>query len=170
MTAEGVPQVQPTPQPQADPSTMNWPEMNAMMTARIRGTDPQPYIEGQHVLRVVEHRGRTTGQPRYVPIAVTQLDGHRYVCSPNRQRDWARNLLASAECTIERDAPSHYRAVLVNADEAVNVVSTYLGNIVRRSGTGGGNFWPFPKDASPEEIRRHTDVIAVFRLEPTASR
>lgn len=162
--------MQSTPQTQSGPDKMNWPEINATMAARIRGTDPQPYVEGQHVLRVVEHRGRTTGQPRYVPIAVTQLDGQRYVCSPNRQRDWARNLLASGECRIERDEPDHYQAVLVDADEAVNVVSTYLGNIVRRSGAGGHNFWPFPKDASPEEIRRHTDVIAVFRLEPTAGR
>jgi hypothetical protein len=136
-------------------------ERNQLMMGKIRADEPKPYAEGRYVLRVVSVPGRTSGEPRPWPIAITQFNGHRYVCAPNRQRDWVRNLLATGRCDIERDdVPAHW-AVLIEGDEAARVVATYLGVLSRPS-----TMWPFPADAPASEIREHTHEIAVFRLEP----
>jgi hypothetical protein len=138
-------------------------ERNQLMMGKIRADEPKPYEEGRYVLRVVSAPGRTSGEPRPWPIAITQLDGHRYVCAPNRQRDWVRNLLAAGRCDIEREEVSAHQAVLVEGDEAATVVATYLGALGRPS-----TLWPFAADAPASEIREHTHEIAVFRLEPVA--
>lgn len=144
-------------------------QRNAMMIDRIRSGEVQPYVEGDHVLRILHMPGRRTGLPRTTPIAVTQLDGQRYVCSPNRSRDWTANLLAAGECRIEQDPDVVYRAELLEDEQAATVAHTYLSNVVRneqRRGTSGGNMWPFPKDAPPSVIREHLTEIAIIRLTP----
>jgi len=143
---------------------MSQREMNAMAIARIRDTDPQPYVDGSHVLRVVTIRGRATGESRAAPIAITQIGDRRYLCSPSRRRDWARNLTAAGRCHVEGDDPGDYRATRVDGDEATTALHTYLSNVVRLRGTGGPNMWPFPKDAPAGAIRDHLDHVAVFRL------
>ena len=60
-------------------------ERASLMLARIRSAEPEPYREGGYVLRVLSAPGRRTGQPRAWVIAVVQLDGERYVCSPDRK-------------------------------------------------------------------------------------
>jgi hypothetical protein len=136
-------------------------EINSMMIARIRGATAQPYTEGEHVLRVVHVTGRASGTDRPFPIAVTQRDGRRYVCAPNRQRDWVRNLLAAGECRIEGDPADRYRTVLVeDADEAAATIALYLGGLDRQT-----TMWPFAPGAPVETIRRYADEVAVFRLE-----
>ncbi|WHT16666.1 nitroreductase family deazaflavin-dependent oxidoreductase [Crossiella sp. CA-258035] len=137
-------------------------ERNAMMIAKIRETEPQPCTEGRHVLRVLCVPGRRTGTPREVPLAVTQLDGQRYVCSPSRRRDWTANLLAAGACRIEQDPGRTYRAELVETDIGATVLATYLGNVR----PGGANMWPFPKDAPASVIREHLTEVAVIRLIP----
>jgi hypothetical protein len=143
---------------------MSQREMNALAIARIREIEAQPYVDGSHVLRIVTIRGRVSGEPRPVPIAITKIGDRRYLCSPSRSRDWASNLIAAGRCTVEGDDPGDYRATRVDGDEAVTALHTYLGNVVRLRGTGGPNMWPFPKDAPAEEIREHLDQVAVFRL------
>jgi hypothetical protein len=124
---------------------------------------PQPYREGSYVLRVVQVPGRTSGQPRTFPIAVTQLSGQRYLCAPDRDRDWVRNLLAAGSCQVERDPVANHHAVLVDAEEATAAVATYLRKLDRPT-----TLWPFPADAPVTQIREHADRLAVFRLEPAA--
>jgi hypothetical protein len=138
--------------------------INATMAARIRAAAPQPYAEGSYVLRVVQVRGRNSGEPRAFPIAVTQLGGRRYLCAPNRGRDWVRNLLAARRCLIERDPVQEHRAVLVDGDEAAPVIATYLRKLDRPT-----TLWPFPPEAPVEQIRAHADQLAVFRLEPVSA-
>ncbi|MBP2477636.1 hypothetical protein JOF53_006508 [Crossiella equi] len=147
-------------------------ERNAMMIEKIRTGEVQSYVEGDHVLRVLQATGRRTGIPRTTPIAVTQLDGERYVCSPNRQRDWTANLLAAGECQIEQEPGTTFRVELLEDERAVSVIRTYLSNVRRneeRRGTSGPNMWPFPKDAEPAEIREHLGTVAIIRLVPIAA-
>lgn len=134
-------------------------ERNQAMAARIRSGDLAPYTEGGYVLRVLSTPGRVTGEPRSWPIAVVQLDGRRYVCGPNRQRDWVRNLLASGWCTVEGDEPERQSAALAEDDDAARAVAAYLGALGRPS-----SMWPFPSDAPATVIREHITEIAVFRL------
>ncbi len=47
-------------------------------------------------------RGRKSGQPRTVPIAIIEQGGKRYVGSPYGIVDWVRNLRAAGEATLTR--------------------------------------------------------------------
>jgi hypothetical protein len=137
-------------------------ERNQFMIARIRSADPpDPYREGGYVLRVLSVPGRSTGEPRSWPIAVVQRQGQRYVCAPNRRRDWVRNLLAAGSCTVEGDDPARQAATLSEDDDAAQAVSVYLAALGRPS-----TMWPFPSDSPAATIREHLDEIAVFRLTP----
>jgi hypothetical protein len=137
-------------------------ERNQFMIARIRSADaPDPYREGGYVLRVLTVPGRVTGQPRSWPIAVVQLLGERYVCGPNRRRDWVRNLLKAGWCTVEGDDPARRTATLTEDEDAAGAVAAYLGALGRASAE-----WPFPSDAPASTIRMHLNEIAVFRLTP----
>ncbi|GGM81274.1 hypothetical protein GCM10012275_59920 [Longimycelium tulufanense] len=147
-----------------NPAQMSHAEIsafNAQMADKIRQTPVQPYTEGRHVLRILHILGRATGQDRQTPLAVTQFDGHRYVCAPNRSRDWVRNLLAAGSCHIEGDPVPEHAATLIESDDAAVILAIYLGNVAQPS-----SFWPFPPGAPIEEIRRHTGSTAVFRLTP----
>jgi deazaflavin-dependent oxidoreductase (nitroreductase family) len=137
-------------------------ERNQFMITRIRSAEaPDPYREGGYVLRVLTVSGRVTGQPRSWPIAVVRSRGQRYLCAPNRRRDWVRNLLAAGWCTVEGDAPARQTATLAEDDDAAGAVAAYLGALGRAS-----TEWPFPSDAAASTIRKHLSEIAVFRLTP----
>ena len=45
-------------------------------------------------------RGRSTGQPRTAPIAITELDGRRYVAGAYGDVNWTRNLRAAGEADV----------------------------------------------------------------------
>ncbi|MGH3247326.1 MAG: hypothetical protein ACRDOI_14110 [Trebonia sp.] len=135
-------------------------ERNQGMIARLRSADaPDPYREGGYVLRVLGVPGRVSGQPRSWPIAVVQSLGQRYICAPNRQRDWVRNVLAAGWCTVEGDNPARQTATLSEDDDAARAVAAYLGALGRASA-----MWPFPSDAPVATIQHHLGQIAVFRL------
>jgi hypothetical protein len=138
-------------------------DRNRFMMDKIRADGPAPYQEGRYVLRILSVPGRTSGEPRPVPIAVPLVAGERYLCAPNRRRDWVRNLLAAGACEIEGDPVARHRAVLVEDDAAANAVRTYLSALSRPSAE-----WPFPSDAPTSEIVKHVTEIAVFRLDPVA--
>ena len=137
-------------------------ERNQFMIAKIRSAEaPAPYREGGYVLRVLGVPGRVTGRPHSWPIAVVQHAGQRYLCAPNRRRDWARNLLAAGWCTLEGDDPARQAATLTEDDGAAQAVAAYLGALGRTSPE-----WPFPGGAPAAVIRQHLNEIAVFQLTP----
>src|SRR5690349_11263378 len=47
-------------------------------------------------------RGRKSGQPRTVAIALIEQNGNRYVASPYGIVDWVRNLRTAGEATLTR--------------------------------------------------------------------
>jgi hypothetical protein len=131
------------------------------MIDKIRADGPAPYQEGRYVLRVMSVPGRRTGEARSVPIAIPTVAGGRYLCAPNRRRDWVLNLLAAGECELEGDPAPRHRALLVEDDTAAAAVHAYLSGLGRTSGE-----WPFPSGAPVTEIAGHVKEFAVFRLEP----
>lgn len=144
-----------------NPSNRSTREANQFMINKIRSDRPAPYHEGKYVLRVVSVPGRKSGKPRPLPIAISTVAGDRYLCAPNRRRDWVRNLLAAGECEVEADPAPRYRAALVENGTAAIVVHTYLSALGRTAPD-----WPFPSGASVSEITPYATEIAVFRLEP----
>src|ERR671922_1733352 len=47
--------------------------------------------------RVLEVRGRKTGEPRRTPVNLLVLDGTRYLVAPRGHTQWVRNLRVSGE-------------------------------------------------------------------------
>ena len=47
--------------------------------------------------RVLEVRGRKTGEPRETPVNVLTLDGIRYLVAPRGHTQWVRNLRVAGE-------------------------------------------------------------------------
>ncbi|MEU6035981.1 hypothetical protein ABZ801_11275 [Actinomadura sp. NPDC047616] len=140
-------------------------EAAAAMLEQLRARKPEPYREHRPVPRVIDVVGRRTGLSRPFGVNVTAVDGHLYVCSSTRARDWVRNMLAAGRCRVERDGPdgedTERRAVLVEGHQAARVLSIYL----RQSGYQDPSL-PFAPDAPVEEIQRHVHQTAVLRLDP----
>jgi deazaflavin-dependent oxidoreductase (nitroreductase family) len=117
---------------------------------------------------VIDVVGRRSGEPRPFGVNVTQIDGHLYICSATRERDWVRNLLAVGRCRIERDRPDgeHVECdpVMVEGREAARALATYLPQVGYRD-----PHLPFEPEAPLDEIERYVDKTAVFRLDPIAT-
>ena len=45
-------------------------------------------------------RGRSSGEPRTAPVAIAEIDGHRYVIGAYGEAHWVRNLRAAREGEI----------------------------------------------------------------------
>jgi deazaflavin-dependent oxidoreductase (nitroreductase family) len=78
--------------------------------------------------RVLEVRGRVSGEPRRVPVNLLELDGRRYLVSARGQGEWVRNVRAAdGELTLVRGRRrEELRAVeLADADKPT-VLRAYL--------------------------------------------
>ena len=77
-------------------------------------------------------RGRRSGEPRTVPVAVTEADGRRFVIGAYGDVHWVRNLRAAGRGELVLDGrPTPVRAVELDRAEAEwfyrDVVGPYLG-------------------------------------------
>src|SRR5437762_7088114 len=68
---------------------------------------------GNYPMYLLTVRGRKSGQPRTVALAIIERNGKRYVGSPYGIVDWVRNLRAAGEAILTRGR----RAETVNAIE-----------------------------------------------------
>src|SRR6266566_1533327 len=59
-------------------------------------------VFGNYPMYLLTVRGRKSGQPRTVPVAIIRRNGKRYVGSPYGIVDWVRNLRAAEEATLTR--------------------------------------------------------------------
>jgi F420H(2)-dependent quinone reductase len=146
-------------------SAQEYRESNRRMADSILAAEPAPYTDGGYVRRVLEVRGRVSGQTHLVPIAVISLAGSRYVVSPVRQRNWVQNLLADPFCTVRsRDTREPARATLLDdTGRVAEVVSTYIA--LMNAPWAVAQF-PFPADAGRAQIEAAAASVAVFRLDP----
>lgn len=142
--------------------------MNAEMTAKLIDTPAEPPPEGGYALRVVETRGRRSGEPRRVPLAVVARDGAHYLVSPVRDRDWVENLLAAPECALlSGGRREERRAEPAGGPEAAEVVAAYLAAM---SVPWAIRAFPVAQDATPAQILEHLPGMAVFRLSTVDAR
>jgi hypothetical protein len=136
--------------------------MNAEMAAKLSDAPAETPPEGGYALRVVETRGRSTGAPQPVPLAVVARSGRHYLVSPVRDRDWVANLAGTPECALLSAAGrQECRAEPVGGAEAVGVVATYLAAMAVPWAIKA---FPVARDATPAQIREHLPDMAVFRL------
>jgi len=125
---------------------------------KLRG----PYIFfGNYPMYLLTVRGRKSGLPRTVSIAMIERNGKRYVGSVYGIVDWVRNLRAAGEAILTRGRRS----------ETINVRELPTGEaaLVLREEIKGGN--PFARsygvtaDSSLEEFERAVLTHPVFVFE-----
>ncbi len=116
---------------------------------------------GNYPMYLLTVRGRKSGLPRTVPIAIWERNGKRYVGSVYGIVDWVRNLRAAGEATLTRGRRS----------ETVNVIALPQGEaaLVLREDVKGGNpfarYYGVTADSSLEDFERAVLTHPVFLLE-----
>jgi deazaflavin-dependent oxidoreductase (nitroreductase family) len=112
--------------------------------------------------RVLEVRGRTTGEPRRNPINPLSLDGARYLVAPRGQTQWVRNLRArgSGRLLLGRRAED-FAAVELTDDEKPPILREYLRRWKWEVGAFFGGVGP---DSSDDELRRIAPDHPIFRI------
>ena len=71
--------------------------------------------------------GRSSGQPRTFPVAVSPIDGRQYVIGAYGDVNWTRNLRAAGEATIHQGgADAHVTAHELSPDEATRFYGELL--------------------------------------------
>jgi deazaflavin-dependent oxidoreductase (nitroreductase family) len=114
--------------------------------------------------RVLEVRGRKTGEPRRTPVNLLALDGADYLVAPRGHTQWVRNLRAQGEgrLLLGRRA-QRFGAVEVPEDERPPILRAYL----RRWKWEVGQFFDgVGPDSTDEELRRIAGDHPIFRLGP----
>src|SRR5438045_4427011 len=82
---------------------------------------------GNYPMYLLTVRGRKSGQPRTVAIAIMQRNGKRYVGSPYGIVDWVRNLRAAGEAMLTRGRRSEtIRATELPPNEAALIIREEL--------------------------------------------
>lgn len=78
--------------------------------------------------RVLEVPGRTSGEPRRVPVNLLTYDGQQYLVSPRGHGQWVRNVRANGgrlDLLLGRRRTHHVAHELADADK-VDVLRAYL--------------------------------------------
>jgi deazaflavin-dependent oxidoreductase (nitroreductase family) len=139
---------------------------NVLTTSLLRAGVPlvgPGLVIGRNPMYLLTVRGRKSGRPHTVPIAVIERDGKRYVGSPYGIVDWVRNLRARGVATLTRRRHSE----MVTARELPLDVAA----LVLQADTKGGN--PFARnygvtaDSPFEAFERAVVSHPLFVLERT---
>jgi deazaflavin-dependent oxidoreductase (nitroreductase family) len=112
--------------------------------------------------RILEVRGRKTGEPRQTPVNLLTVDGTRYLVAPRGHTQWVRNLRASGEGRLllgRRAEP--FTATELADDEKPPLLREYLK---RWKWEVGAFFAGVGPDASDEELRRIAPDHPIFRI------
>jgi deazaflavin-dependent oxidoreductase (nitroreductase family) len=116
--------------------------------------------------RVLEVRGRTSGQWRRTPVNLLTLDGERYLVAPRGETQWARNLRVSGEGRLLVGKRSEsFTATELGDDEKAPVLRAYLKRWKFEVGVFFDGVGP---DSSEEELRGASPKHPVFRLARSA--
>ena len=113
--------------------------------------------------RVLEVRGRRSGQPQRVPVNLLTLDGRKYLVSARGEGQWVRNVRAASgqlDLLVGRRR-EHWQARELALDEKVPVVRAYLE---RWKAEVGMFFEGVGPRSSDEEIRAIGDKHPAFEL------
>ncbi len=112
--------------------------------------------------RVLEVRGRKSGEPRRTPVNLLNYEGGRYLVAPRGRTQWVRNLRASGEGRLwlgRRSEP--FTATELPDEEKPPLLRAYLKRWKVEVGVFFGGVGP---DSSDEDLRRIAPDHPVFRL------
>jgi deazaflavin-dependent oxidoreductase (nitroreductase family) len=157
-------------------------------TTSSRGAEPTPPMPGRYVApdvltrrlvnplvawltrrgisvwgsRVLEVRGRRSGEWRTTPVNLLDVDGATFLVSPRGETQWARNLRAAGGGRLRLGRrTSTFTAVELTGPERVRILRPYL----RRWGWEVGRFFEgVDADASDAELLAVADRHPVFAV------
>jgi deazaflavin-dependent oxidoreductase (nitroreductase family) len=113
--------------------------------------------------RVLEVRGRTTGEWRRTPVNPLDFEGARYLVAPRGTTHWVKNLRANPEGRLlvgRRTEP--FAAVEVPDEKKEPLLRAYLKRWKWEVGVFFGGVGP---DSTAEELARIAPDHPVFRVE-----
>jgi deazaflavin-dependent oxidoreductase (nitroreductase family) len=114
--------------------------------------------------RVLEVRGRRSGEPRRNPVNLLTVDGRRYLVAPRGHTQWVRNLRVSGEGRLllgRKVEP--FTATELTDDEKPPLLRAYLERWKMEVGVFFGGVGP---DSPDDELRRIAPDHPVFRIAP----
>src|SRR2546421_11728969 len=120
-----------------------------LMRAGVKLVGPYIFF-GSYPMYLFTVRGRKSGQPRTVVLAIMERNGKRYVGSPYGIVDWVRNLRAAGEATLTRGR----RSETVKATELPKGEAAFILREEIKSGNPFGHFYGVTADSSFEECER----------------
>jgi deazaflavin-dependent oxidoreductase (nitroreductase family) len=115
--------------------------------------------------RVLEVRGRSTGEPRRTPVNLLNLDGTEYLVAPRGETQWVRNVRADQGrlILILGRKRQKYTATEIGDTEKVPLLRAYLERWQSETGKFFGGVGP---DAPDDELAAIAPQHPVFRLSP----
>ncbi|WP_131768972.1 nitroreductase family deazaflavin-dependent oxidoreductase [Candidatus Protofrankia californiensis] len=117
--------------------------------------------------RVLEVKGRTSGQPRRVPVNLLSHEGRQYLVAPRGETQWVRNLRAAdgnLDILLGRRREHRTAHEVADTDKAP-ILRAYL----RRWKAEVGVFFDgVSADSTDEEVARIAPRHPVFALDPLA--
>ena len=112
--------------------------------------------------RVLEVRGRTSGEWRSTPVNPLQFEGDRYIVAARGETHWVRNLRSSGEGRLRRGRRTEeFTAAEIGDDEKVPLLRAYLK---KWAWEVGAFFQGVGADAPDEDLRRIAPLHPVFRI------
>jgi deazaflavin-dependent oxidoreductase (nitroreductase family) len=112
--------------------------------------------------RVLEVRGRTSGEWRRTPVNLLTLEGERYLVSPRGHSQWVRNMRVSGGGRLRVGPRSEaFTATELQDADKVPVLRAYLKRWKAEVGVFFDGVGP---DSSEEELRAVAHKHPVFRL------
>ena len=112
--------------------------------------------------RVLEVRGRTSGQWRTTPVNLLRFENAAYLVAPRGHTQWVKNLRASGEGRLRVGRRSQdFHAVELGDDEKPPLLRAYLKKWKFEVGVFFAGVGP---DSSDEELRRIAPDHPVFRI------
>ncbi len=112
--------------------------------------------------RVLEVRGRKSGEPRRTPVNLLTVEGARYLVAPRGHTQWVRNLRSAGSGRLILGRRSEaFTAVELPDAEKLGILRAYL----KRWAWEVGVFFDGVKADSPDdELRRIAPDHPVFRI------
>jgi deazaflavin-dependent oxidoreductase (nitroreductase family) len=119
---------------------------------------------------LVTIRGRTSGLPRSMPLAIMEMDGRRWIIGAYGDVNWTRNLRSAGEAEIEVHGRTvHLTAAELHGEAAERFFGETLPAYVRRFPAAGRLFARvFFRLVAPEitrDPRRAAATHPVFELQ-----